>query len=335
MAILYVTSRQAGSGKTAICAVLARDLARRGKRAAAIKPLSGEDDSPGAADNADYASLLSQATLAESFALPAGEPDAGVLERAAEACRGAAEGQDLLLVEGSAELSDSAAARLIESLDARVLAVERYDPGLSGTDLDGLRSRHGERLAGVVVNGLTRYQASRADAELASSGSASSTLFGIVPEDRRLLGVTVDRLVEHLDGRFVVAEGRRDALVEHVLVGGMGLDSGELYFGTRDSKVVIVRGDRPDVQMSALTTPTLCLVLTGGIDPIEYVLYEAELEEVPVAVVPAETLDAMSALDGLSARARFDHTAKLERLSELVTGRVDVDAVYGAVGLAA
>ena len=329
MGILYVTSRQAGSGKTAICAVLAHDLARRGRRAAAIKPLSGETD------NADYASLLSQTTATDSFDLPGGELDADALERAAEACRGAAEGHDLLLVEGSTGLSDDDAARLIESLDARVLAVERYDPGLSGADLDDLRRRFGDRLAGVVVNGLTRYYATRANADLASGGGASSTLLGIVPEDRRLLGVTVDRLVEHLDGRYVVDEGDKDALVEHLLIGGMGMDPGELYFSTRDSKAVIVRGDRPDVQMSALTTPTLCLVLTAGIDPIEYVQYEAELEEVPVAVVPAETLDAMSALNDLSTRARFDHPAKLKRLSDLVADRVDVDALYEVAGLAA
>ena len=334
MTILYVTSRQAGSGKTAMCAVLAHELSRRGRRAAAIKPLSGESDSAGAADNADYAALLSQTAPTTSFALPGGEPDAGVLEQAAEACRAAAEGQDLLLVEGTAELSESAAERLIESLDARVLAVERYDPGLGGTDLDDLRRRYGGRLAGVVVNGLTRYQTTRSNAAFAG-GSGSPTLLGIVPEDRRLLGVSVERLVEHLDGHYVVGEEKKDALVEYLLVGGMGLDSGEVYFGTRDSKAVIVRGDRPDVQMSALTTPTLCLVLTGGIEPIEYVLYEAELEEVPVAVVPSETLDAMAALNGLSARARFDHPAKLERLSELVGERVDVDALYGALGVAA
>ena len=55
----------------------------------------------------------------------------------------------------------------------------------------------------------------------------------------------------------------------------------------------------------------------------------------PVAVVPAETLDAMAALDGLSSRARFDHPAKLERLSEVVGQRVDVDAIYDAAGIAA
>ena len=334
MTILYVTSRQAGSGKTAMCAVLAHELSRRGRRAAAIKPLSGEGDSTAASDNADYDALLSQTTPASSFALPNGEPDADTLEQAAEACRQAAEGQDLLLVEGTAELSESVADRLIESLDARVLAIERYDPGLSGADLDSLRRRYGGRLAGVVVNGLTRYQTTRANAELAG-GSGAPALLGIVPEDRRLLGVSVDRIVEHLDGRYVVGEEKKDALVEYLLVGGMGLDSGEVYFGTRDSKAVIVRGDRPDVQMSALETSTLCLVLTGGIEPIEYVLYEAELEEVPVAVVPSETLDAMAALDDLSARARFDHPAKLQRLSELVCERVDIDALYGALGVAA
>ena len=333
MTILYVTSRQAGSGKTAMCAVLAHELSRRGRRAAAIKPLSGEGDSPGAVDNAAYMSLLSQAPSA-SLELRGGEPDTALLEQAAAACRSAAEGHDLLLVEGSAELSESAADRLIESLDARVLAVERYDSGLGGADLDNLRRRHGDRLAGIVVNGLTRYQATRANAEFAG-GSGSPTLLGIVPEDRRLLGVSVERLVQHLDGRYVVGEEKKGALVEHLLVGGMGLDSGELYFGTRDSKAVIVRGDRPDVQMSALTTSTRCLVLTGGIDPIEYVLYEAELEEVPVAVVPAETLDAMAALDDLSDRARFDHPSKLERLTELVRERVDVDALYGQLGVAA
>ena len=107
MTILYVTSRQAGSGKTAMCAVLAHELSRRGRRAAAIKPLSGEGDSPGAVDNAAYMSLLSQAPTA-SLKLRGGEPDAALLEQAAAACRSAAEGHDLLLVEGSAELSRGA-----------------------------------------------------------------------------------------------------------------------------------------------------------------------------------------------------------------------------------
>ena len=66
-------------------------------------------------------------------------------------------------------------------------------------------------------------------------------------------------------------------------MGGWGLDAGELYFGLRESKAVIVRGDRPDMQMAALTTPTTCMLLTQGIEPIEYVRNEAELEEVPIS----------------------------------------------------
>jgi hypothetical protein len=257
------------------------------------------------------------------------------MEQVTGTCRKAAEGLDLLLVEGTSELSESGSTRLIDALDAQVLAVEPFDPAMDGSDLADVGRRYGERLVGILINGLTRYQSTRASAELATAPESAPAVFGIVPEDRRLLGVSVGQLVEHLDGRYVVGDDRGETLVEHFLVGGMGLDSGEVYFGTRDSKAVIVRGDRPDVQMSALTTPTACLVLTDDIEPIEYVLYEAELEEVPIAVVGSDTMDTMAALNDVSSRARFDHPAKLQRLSELMGEHVDTDALYGAVGVAA
>lgn len=336
MSILYVTSRWAGSGKTALCTALAHELALRGKRVVAMKPLSGADESTDEADNATYDSLLSQAAMTESFRLSGRGLTADVQERVTGLCSSVAEAHDLVLVEGTSELTESGSARLIEALDARVLAVEAYHPGLDASALSDLGRRYGDRLVGVVVNGLTRYQTTRANAELlAATDSEGPPLFGMVPEDRKLLGVSVARLVEHLDGRYVGSEELDGTLVEHFLVGGMGLDSGEVYFGTRDSKAVIVRGDRPDVQMSALTTPTLCLVLTDGIEPIEYVRNEAELEEVPIAVVASDTMTTMSALNDLSTRARFDHPAKLQRFAELVDEHLDTDALYRDLGLVA
>ena len=48
---------------------------------------------------------------------------------------------------------------------------------------------------------------------------------------------------------------------------------------------MIVRGDRPDVQMSALGTDMECFILTNGLEPIEYVKYEADEEEVSIVIV--------------------------------------------------
>ena len=128
-------------------------------------------------------------------------------------------------------------------------------------------------------------------------------------------------------------EDADQALVEHVMVGGLGLDAGTLYFALHRNKAVVVRGDRPDVQMAALATPTACMVLTMGIDPIEYVLNEAELEEVPLMVVAPNTMETMDALATLQEGARFDHPAKLERMAEMVRRRVDVEAIERGMGM--
>ena len=185
-----------------------------------------------------------------------------------------------------------------------------------------------------MINGLTRYLGTDARTRLLPSmESEGPVCFGIIPEDRRLLGVTVGQLAEHLNGRFIGGEQNTDAVVEYLMVGGMGMDPGELYFGSRENKAVIVRGDRPDVQMSSLTTPTACMVLTKDIEPIEYVKYEAEQEEVPIMVVETDTLTTMDALASLLGRARFDHPVKLSRFADLVQKHVDLKALYSELEL--
>jgi BioD-like phosphotransacetylase family protein len=158
---------------------------------------------------------------------------------------------------------------------------------------------------------------------------------GVIPEDRTLLSVSVGRLATHLGGRYLIGEELPDRLVEHFLVGINGMDAAGEYYGLRDRKAVIVPGDRPDIQMAVLQTPTACLLLTRGIEPIEYVTTEAELEEVPIVLVESDTHATMAALNTIQESARFDHPAKLERYSELLDQHVDTAAIRAGLGLAA
>ena len=96
-----------------------------------------------------------------------------------------------------------------------------------------------------------------------------------------------------------------------------------------------VRGDRPDIQMAALQTPTACMLITKGVELIEYVQYEAEQNEVPVILVEADTLSTMAFLDTALDGARFDHPAKLDRSAELLKKHVDLASIYSALGIAA
>ena len=342
MNVLYVISDQEGAGKTALCATLAHKLMRMGRRVAVFKPLaragSRAKDDP---DAAAYAKLLPDLGLSGDRTRdgwPLDLPKSGLtrkLLKGMEATLGRlSDDRDVALGEGSCALSPEAWGQVAEALDAKALVVARYRHDLTASDLAPWRDGLGQRLLGFVINGLTRYQRTNARAKLLPSMEAEGLAsFGVIPEDRRLLGVSVAQLAQHLEGRFLVCEEKADALVEHLMVGGLSMDPGDLYFGLRRDKAAIIRGDRPDLQMATLSTPTACMVLTGGIEPIEYVRYEAEQEEVPIVVVEANTLDTMKALDTLIEQARFDHPLKLSRFSELVDEHLDLPALLRGLGL--
>jgi BioD-like phosphotransacetylase family protein len=69
--------------------------------------------------------------------------------------------------------------------------------------------------------------------------------------------------------------------------------------------------------MSALATPTRVLVLTKGVEPIEYVTNEAGEEGTALVIVEQDTLATMDALETVIESARFDHPDKLARMAEL------------------
>ena len=335
MTVIYVASDSEGEGKTALCATLADTLRQRGVRSVVLKPFPAAGLEPGSdPDPGIYSVLLDQPADEFSGRLPADGVGKGALDKVVAAVGQTAGDVDVVLVEGSAALGEEDSRSLVEAMDARVLVVARYRRDLSVSDLQPWRERLGDRLIGFLVNGLTRHLETEARTRLLPSmESAGLQCFGLVPEDRRLLGVTVEQLAEHLDGRFVVNETNGAGLVEHLMVGGMSMDPGELYFGLRAHKAVVVRGDRPDIQMPALATETSCLVLTGGVEPIEYVKYEAEQEEVPIMVVATDTLATMDALGALFDRARFDHPLKLSRYGELLERHADLPAIFGRLGL--
>ena len=326
MSILYVVSDRQGAGKTALCASLAHLLRAQGKTAAAFKPVAADASD---IDASIYAALLGADTPPPS--------DAAHVDAIAAAAQRLSADNEIVIAEASNSLTTAQSQRIAETLDARVLVIANFDADMSSADVAAVAAPFGDRLAGYVVNNLTQYMRTQARAELVPAIAAAHTppaaVFGLIPEDRRLLGVSVTQLAAHLEGEFVQDEGDADCLVEYLMVGGMSLDPGEYYYGIHDNRAAIVRGDRPDLQMSALGTPgrTACLVATNGITPIEYVRYEAEQEETPIIIVETDTLDTMDRLDTLIDGSRFDHPRKLERFAALLTEHLDLPRLIAAI----
>jgi BioD-like phosphotransacetylase family protein len=324
MAVLYVASDRSGAGKTALSASLASILAEEGLSVGIIKPLAEPDDT----DVSAYADLLVASQVSPPLTVPADGISPAIVDSVQQSCAATQDGKDVLVVEGASDLSQQDHAKLADALDAAVVIVAGFTPEMDADSLSGWSERMGNRLLGLLINGITRYQDRDVTTGLLPAMEAKGLKsLGTLPEDRRLLGVTVSQIAEHLNGRYLTGEALTDGLVEHFMVGGMGLDSGLEYFGLHDDKATIVRGDRPDIQMSSLQTPTTCMVLTEGTDPIEYVLNEAELEDVPIVVTDSDTLATMKALNGVQNRAKFNHPAKLARFSELLRRHADLDTI--------
>lgn len=342
MTAIYITSDHAGVGKTAVCVTLADHLSLEGKKVAMFKPFHLQY---GSSDIDPDTEILKQAATVEGksdMIWPMELVDNGDLEdisldNVLKAFREATSGSDISIVEGLSGFDGSigsSSRSLVENMDASVIVVIGYFPELEADYVLRAKQLFGDRLAGVVLNGVTRYKIRDVKVGLVSTIEAEGVrVLAVIPEDRRLLGVSVGQLAKHLNGKFLNLEEKKDNFVERYLVGGMILDWGVLYFERFAHKAVIVRADRPDIQMAALRTPTSCIVLTGGNPPIEYVSYEAQEEEVPLIQVETDTLTTTEALESLHEKALFDHPMKQKQFQALMSEHGNWEALYSSLGL--
>lgn len=340
MAILQISANRSGAGKTSLAAALLLHLASEGQRVAYYKPFSpaGEDDLD--------AEFLSQHLTAESASSPApstsplptmlaagATPEEPLLAAARSHAAHLESRSDLVLVEGP-DLADpqgepwTLALALSSALESRVLLLFWYTKDLTAAMIADACKPFGGRLAGVIINGVTAYRTRDAADGLAAELRAHGVpILGTVSEDRAMLGVSVQQIADYLGGRWVQEPENTDAHVERLLIGGNIMDAGPTYFGRYPNQAVVTRAARPDIQMASLTSDIVCLVLTGGDEPAEYVKAEAMQRGVPMILVDGSTMETAEALGGLLdiATARTEH--KIRRFLYLLQRGVDLEAL--------
>ena len=332
MATLYITSDQPGAGKTALAASLASLL---GKQANYYKPFSTKPDA-----DPDVAFLNQDVLPGSHTPAPLPYPNGGSASipkseatKISRSLKQVSDGAGLVLVEGPSLADDKGHESPISQDLAGLLKSEsilliRYRQGLDARKVIKICEPFGKSLLGVVINSVTRYKLRQVLGELTSAIEAGGIkVLGVIPEDRSMLAVSVGQIAGHLKGEWVLGQSKADQLVENFLIGGNILDWGITYFGRTDNKAVVVRGDRPDIQLAALSTPTTCLVLTGGHRPIQYVYYQAEKDEVPVIVVQTGTLPTADALGTIMDNSSIHHMIKVDRFKAMVSESVDLGAI--------
>jgi len=245
---------------------------------------------------------------------------------------------DLMLVEGGGTwttggMVDLTDADIAERLDAGVLLVANYERANDLDDVAAAAAAFGDRLAGVLFNGVTDAAFDELESEAVPFlEDRGVPVLGVVPRERDLAGVRVGDLASEL-GAEVVNEGDSESYVERFLVGAMSGDAALRYFRRTKNAAVITGGDRSEIITAALEAPGVtAIILTGGHRPTGAILGKAKKRGVPILLATGDTLSVVDRAEAIvnTGRARDEET--ISRMQHLLHDHADVDAILGDGG---
>jgi uncharacterized protein len=238
---------------------------------------------------------------------------------------------DLVILEGGANLHegslfDLATTQIAETLNARVLLVNRYDPISSIDILLSAQQQLGNRLLGVVINDIPRDRVAAVQTVLVPYLEAAGIpVIAVVHRNGLLRSVTVKQLVQQLDAEVLCRPDRLDLMVESLSIGAMNVNSALEYFRKGNNMAVVTGGDRADIQLAALETSTQCLILTGHLPPQPFILSRAEDLEIPILSVDLDTLTTVEIIDRAFGQVRLQETIKINCARQLFGDHCEID----------
>lgn len=354
MKAMYMTSTGTFSGKTALCVGLGLRMQQDGFEVGYMKPMSTtarriegrvvDEDAQfmlQALGLRDALETISPVTLVpqQVSRILSGEDQTDYMARLIKAFEEVSQDKQVMLLEGGASVTEGSlvglsATKVSQMLEASVLVVAKYESDLVVDDILGARALHGDAMIGAVVNAVPR-QRMRFVQEVVKPylEGQGITVFGVLPQERLLLSISVNELSECLMGEILCRQDRGDELVEYLMVGAMSVDSALTYFRRKPNKAVITGGDRPDIQLAALETSTKCLILTGNLRPSPIIMARAEEVGVPMILVKQDTLTAVEIIEQSFGKTRFHQEQKIERFQEMMRERFDFEDLYVAMGL--
>ncbi|HEV8573092.1 MAG TPA: DRTGG domain-containing protein [Dehalococcoidia bacterium] len=290
MPVLLLLSPSPLAGKTTVAAGLAEVACAHGG-AADLERLPGDEHAE--ADAALFASLARASGDASEevriIEAPAGDPQASVGSNP--------DARALVVADGSSPLPDT-----LEYCGAV-----------------------GDRFAGLVINKTPPKRIERLRAEAQAAGVS---LLAVLPEDRLLAAPVLRDVATALSAtaeHFTNGTGLHP--LDRPVIATISADPGQAHFARYDASAVIVRSDKPDLQLAALNAGATCLILTGGLPILSYVLERAEEDEIPLLRTGLDTISTVGAIEALFAAKPFSGgEAKVKRIASLLA-EIDADAL--------
>jgi BioD-like phosphotransacetylase family protein len=230
---------------------------------------------------------------------------------------------EIILIELN-DLSIDETKKFLEKNDARIILVES-----SIADVESTSQIFGERLLGFILNGIWKYQKNTITQNI-----ADNKILGIIEESRSLMAHTSKDITDFLETDNIIGDKFLDKEIENFLIGGFVLDWGPEYFSTLENVALVVRGDRPDVQLSAIQSGTVNLIIaTESKTPVEYVRNEAKKFDIPIAIVNDGTMETIEKLSEIIKSFKFDTMGKIEFSNYVLTENLNFDSLFEIISM--
>ncbi len=355
MISLYVGSTSGYSGKTLVTMGLGRKFQKDGLKIGYLKPVGilpiKVDDALTDHDAwriyralslKDPISDVCPVVLTQELAVKSYRKDLkGLLSRIVMSYSGISKDKDVVLVGGYGSIYTGSylglqGLRVIKRLDSKVVIVVKYEGEYIVDYVLQAKKDLGERFLGVILNKVAiEHKESVEEYALPFLKRKGVDILGTIPHDSVVGSITVEELNEMLGGKILCCHDKVGNLVEHFLIGAMQVDKAIEYFRKTRHNAVIVGGDRTDIQLSAIESGSVCLILTGELYPGEIILSRAEQRDIPIMVVREDTYSIAKKLEKLSVRLRLRDTSKVERGMNLVIENVNFPLLYEKMGIKA
>ncbi|MFQ5905215.1 MAG: phosphotransacetylase family protein [bacterium] len=266
----------------------------------------------------------------------------GLMDKVKKAFRKISRNKDVVIIGGAGNMFDGlflgiGGMELSECLEARVILIDSRDFLKDETFVDTImvaKGILGDRLLGTVVNNISR-ESRDFILEFVSPflERKGIKVLGVIPHDDLLGSVAVSELTRSLSGKILCAEQAADELVESFQIGAMDAHTAQKHLRKIKNNALITGGQRTEMIMAALDTPTKCMILTGGHIPSQQVISAADRAGVPLISVRMNTRQATETVERIMGRVRLGEQQKIRRARELLDTWFNYDVLFKELGI--
>ena len=253
-----------------------------------------------------------------------------------------AKGKDVVLTEGLDYLWTGmslglSAVDLSNLLNAPLITLINYDPVYI---LDNIKlveciveNHKVNHLGAVIIGAKAEKDIEFKEYLLLEKELKGTKILGTIPSIRELIPITPREIAEAIDAKIIVGKEWLDKPIENFLIGAMTPEKALRYLRITADKAVITGGDRTDILLAALETPTSALILTGNIYPDEHVITKAEERQVPILLTPYDTYTTMRKIEESGYSVKSMQNSKINNLAKEIEKRIDIDRILSELNL--